>query len=106
MENKLVIEFLIENEKCDLDIMQPDLAKLIHSVVAKNLLVTKDNMKIETENTEFDVEEFTEIFIGVYEEFTEEIKKFFENIQNEINTYYSNEDLSEAIVNKIKSEVD
>lgn len=105
MENELMIKFLVESEEFILDIKQPDLAKLIHIVVEKNLMVTKENIRMETESKEFDVDEFLDIFIGVYEEFSEEITKFFVNIKRDIKTYYSNEELGDKIISKIKGEV-
>ena len=102
MENKLVVKFIGEDKEVDLDIDQPDLANLIHLIVAEHLLVTKDNVEISTENTEFDKEEFLNMLIEVHEEFNKEIDTFFENIQNEINTYYSDEELSMEIIKRIK----
>lgn len=102
MENDLNIKFKQENLDININILQPDLAKLIHEIVANNLNVTKENVEISTENLEFDKEEFLEILINVHEEFVQEIEKFYGNIQNDIKTYYSNEELSEMIINKLK----
>lgn len=102
MENKLVIKFIGEGKEVDLDIDQPDLANLIHMVVAEHLSVTEDNVEIITENIEFDKEEFLNMLIEVHEEFNKEIDTFFENIQSEINTYYSDEELSLEIIKRIK----
>ncbi len=51
---------------------------------------------------EFDKEEFLEILVNVHEEFVQEIEKFYENIQKDIKTYYSDEELSEIIINRLK----
>lgn len=102
MENKLIIKFIGEDKEIDLDIDQPDLANLIHIVVAEHLAVTKDNVEVSTENTEFDKEEFLNMLIEVHEEFNKEIDTFFQNIQSEINTYYSDEELSMEIIKRIK----
>jgi hypothetical protein len=104
MENELIIKFIEEEKDISLNIMQPDLAKLIHSIVVDELYVTKDNIKITTDSPDFDTEEFRDIFLSVHEEFVEEIETFYKNIQNDISTYYSNSDLSETIINKIKDQ--
>ena len=41
MENDLNIKFKQENLDININILQPDLAKLIHEIVANNLKVTK-----------------------------------------------------------------
>lgn len=102
MENNLNIKFKQENVDININILQPDLAKLIHEIVANNLNVTKENVEISTENLEFDKEEFLEILVSVHEEFVQEIEKFYNNIQKDIKTYYSDEELSEIIINKLK----
>lgn len=103
MENDLYIKFKKENIDIPINILQPDLAKLIHKIVANNLKVTKENIEICTENSEFDKEEFLEILINVHEEFDKEIGKFYNNIQKDIKTYYSDEKLSEMIIQKLKN---
>lgn len=102
MENNLNIKFKQENLDINISILQPDLAKLIHEIVANNLCVIKENVEISTENLEFDKEEFLEILVNVHEEFVQEIEKFYENIQKDIKTYYSDEELSEIIINRLK----
>lgn len=102
MENNLNIKFKQENLDINISILQPDLAKLIHEIVANNLCVTKENVEISTENLEFDKEEFLEILVNVHQEFVQEIEKFYENIQKDIKTYYSDEELSEIIINRLK----
>lgn len=102
MENNLNIKFKQENVGINISILQPDLAKLIHEIVANHLNVTKENVEISTENLEFDKEEFLEILVSVHEEFVQEIEKFYNNIQKDIKTYYSDEELSEIIINKLK----
>lgn len=103
MENKLEIKFLDEKNDFQLDILQPDLAQLIHFLIENNISVTKENMKIKTENEGFDSEEFLEILVSVHDEFKNEIDKFYENIENEISTYYPEaEDLSNEIIEKLK----
>ena len=102
MENNLRIKFIEENIEVSINILQPDLAKLIHEIVANNLRVIKENIEISTENSEFDKEEFLEILINVHEEFVQEIDKFYSNIQKDIKTYYSDEELSEMIIQKLK----
>lgn len=103
MENNLNIKFKQENLDINISILQPDLAKLIHEIVANNLCVTKENVEISTENLEFDKEEFLEILVSVHEEFVQEIEKFYNNIQKDIKTYYSDEELSEIIINRLKN---
>lgn len=104
MENDLNIYFVKENEMVTVNIQQPDLAKLINSIVSKNLSVVKGNLKIETGNKEFDKEEFEGILINAHEEFAEEINRFYDNIKNDINTYYDDDDLSETIITRIRNE--
>ena len=103
MENDLCIRFKEENIDVSINILQPDLAKLIHEIVENNLKVTKENIEISTENSEFDKEEFLEILINVHEEFVQEIDKFYSNIQKDIKTYYSDEELSKMIIQKLKN---
>lgn len=102
MENNLNIKFKQENLDINISILQPDLAKLIHEIVANNLCVTKENIEISTENLEFDKEEFLEILVSVHEEFVQEIEKFYDNIKKDIKTYYSDEELSAKIINRLK----
>jgi len=104
MENNLNIKFKQEDFDVIINILQPDLAKLIHEIVSKNLKVTKENIEMTTENVEFDKEEFLEILIGVHEEFIREIEEFYSNIQKDIKTYYSNDELSEIIIQKLKAD--
>ena len=101
MENDLNIRFIKENINITINILQPDLAKLIHEIVAENLHVSKENIEISTENSDFDKDDFLEILINVHEEFVEEIEKFYRNIEKDIKTYYSDEELSEIIIQKI-----
>ena len=84
--------------------LQPDLAKLIHEIVAYNLHVTKENIDISTENKEFDKDEFLDILINVHEEFMLEIEQFYQNIQQDISTYYSDEELSKIIIQKLRED--
>ena len=102
MENDLSIKFKEENIDVSINILQPDLAKLIHEIVENNLRVTKENIEIDTENLDFDKEEFLEILLNVHEEFAQEIDIFYSNIQKDIKTYYSDEELSEMIIQKLK----
>lgn len=102
MENDLSIKFKEENADVIINILQPDLANLVHEIVAKNLKVTKENIEISTENPEFDKEDFLEILVNVHEEFAQEIEKFYSNIQNDIQTYYSDEELGKKIINRLK----
>ena len=102
MENNLYIKFKEEDVDVIINILQPDLANLIHEIVMKNLKVTKENTEVSTENSEFDKEEFLEILINVHEEFVQEIERFYSNIQNDIKTYYSDEELSKKIIQKLK----
>ncbi len=102
MENDLCIKFKEEDKDIIINILQPDLANLIHEIVANNLKVTKENIEINTENTEFDKDEFLEILVNVHEEFVQEINKFYNNIQRDIKTYYSDEELSKMIIQKVK----
>lgn len=102
MENKIEIKFKKEETKIDIDIQQPDLANLVHNIISQHLEVTKDNIDIFTDNSNFDKEEFLELLIDVHEDFCEEINKFYENINKEISTYYEDEELSDHIINKIK----
>lgn len=102
MENDLCIKFKEENADVSINILQPDLANLVHEIVAKNLKITKENVEVSTENSEFDKEEFLEILVNVHEEFVQEIERFYSNIQNDIQTYYSDEELSKKIIQKLK----
>lgn len=102
MENDLNIRFIKEDTNILINILQPDLAKLIHKIVAENLYVSKENIEISTENANFDKDDFLEILINVHEEFEEEIEKFYKNIEKDIKTYYSDEELSEIIIQKVK----
>jgi hypothetical protein len=104
MENDLIIRFEKEDRKIVVNISQPDLAQLIHVIVAERLNVSKENIEISTENGEFDKEEFQEILISVHEEFSQEIEKFYDNIQRDIKTYYSYEDLGDIIIQKLKQD--
>lgn len=106
MENDLNIRFIKEEINIPINILQPDLAKLIHDIVAKHLYVSKENIEISTENSDFDKDDFLEILINVHEEFVEEIEKFYRNIEKDIKTYYSDEELSEIIIQKIKESSD
>lgn len=102
MENDLCIKFKEENMDIIINILQPDLANLIHKIVANDLKVTKENVEISTGNLEFDKEEFLELLVNVHEEFAQEIDRFYSNIQNDIKTYYSDEELSKKIIQKLK----
>ena len=102
MENEIRILFKKENICIHIDIQQPDLANLVHRIVGDHLVVSKENIDISTENSNFDKEEFLEMLIEVYEDFCEEIDKFYENINKEISTYYEDEELSRHIIDKIK----
>lgn len=102
MENKINILFVKENINIQIDIQQPDLANLIHKIVAEHLLVSKENIEIFSDNSSFDKEEFLELLIEVHEDFCEEIDMFYENIDKEICTYYKDEELSKHIIEKIQ----
>lgn len=102
MENKINILFKKEDISIEIGIQQPDLANLVHRIVAEHLLVSKDNIEIFTDESNFDKEEFLELLIEVHEDFCEEIDKFYENIDKEICTYYKDEELSKHIIEKIK----
>ena len=106
MENDLSIKFKKENIDITINILQPDLAQLIHQIVEYNLIVAKENIEICTDNMEFDKEEFLEILLSVHEEFVQEIDEFYSNIQKNIKTYYSDEELSEMIIQKLKNNND
>lgn len=103
MENKIEILFKKENKTIVLDIKQPDLAHMVHTIIAEHLDVSKDNLVISSNEDNFDKEEFLDLLIEVHGEFCVEINKFYENIENEISTYYNDEELSETIINKIKN---
>lgn len=102
MENDLNIKFVKEDINIVINILQPDLAKLIHKIVEENLCVSKENIEISAENSEFDKDEFLDILINVHDEFVREIDKFYQNIEKDIKTYYSDEELSEIIIQNIK----
>lgn len=102
MENKVFINFKEEDVNIEINIQQPDLADLVHRIIAEHLMVTKDNVEVSSDVENFDKEEFLELLIEVHSDFCEEIDKFYENIENEICTYYKDEDLSKHIINKIK----
>lgn len=104
MENDLNIKFMQEKKEICINILQPDLAKLIHEIVAYNLHVTKENIDISAENKEFDKDEFLDILINVHEEFMLEIEQFYQNIQQDISTYYSDEELSKIIIQKLRED--
>lgn len=106
MENNIKIIFHNEEREILLNILQPDLAQVIHIIVSENLVVSKENVLIESDNQEFDKDEFLDILVTVYDEFSEEISKFFVNIKEEIKTYYESEELSEEIIKRIKNEAD
>lgn len=104
MENDLTIKFKQENVDISINILQPDFANMIHEIVSNNLQVIKENMDIQTDNTEFDTEEFMDILISVHEEFAQEIEDFYKNIQEEIKTYYADEELSAKIIQELKKQ--
>lgn len=103
MENKIAILFKKENKTIELDIKQPDLANLVHTIISEHLLVSKNNLEISSNENNFDKEEFLDLLIEVHGEFCDEINKFYKNIQKEICTYYKDEKLSETIINNIKN---
>ncbi len=103
MENKIKIVFRKEEIEIELDINQPDLANLVHRIIAEHLQVSKENIDMKSDNNNFDKEEFLELLIEVNDDFIEEIDKFYENIEQEIVTYYNDEELSEHIIDKIKN---
>lgn len=104
MENKIKISFQEEDFALELDINQPDLAKIVHEIVSRHLVVSKENVTINTDNEEFDEEEFLDILVSVYEDFNEEINQFFENVQSDIKTYYEMDELSNEVIRRIKEE--
>ena len=106
MENNIKIIFQNEDREILLNILQPDLAQVIHIIVSENLVVSKENELIESDNQEFDKDEFLDILVTVYDEFSEEISKFFVNIKEEIKTYYESEELSDEIIKRKKIEAD
>ena len=54
MENKINISFIKEEKNIEIDIQQPDLSNLVHKIIAENLLVSETNIKISTDNYNFD----------------------------------------------------
>ena len=102
MENRINILFIKEDINIAIDIQQPDLSNLIHKIIGEHLSVSRENIKISTENENFDKEEFLDLLIEVHGEFYDEIDKFYENINKEIITYYEDEELSKHIIEKIK----
>lgn len=102
MENRINILFIKEDINIAIDIQQPDLSNLIHKIIGEHLSVSRENIKISTENENFDKEEFLDLLIEVHGEFCDEIDKFYENINKEIITYYRDEELSKHIIEKIK----
>ena len=105
MENKLNITFKNEKIDIELDIANPDLAELIHRIVAENLDMTKENVEITTEVEEFDTDELLDIMVTVHEEFCKEIDIFYKNIKNDITTYYDDEVLGEEIIRRIQKDI-
>lgn len=102
MENKVILNFKKEDVNIEINIQQPDLANLVHRIIAEHLTVTKDNVEISSDEENFDKEEFLELLIEVHSDFCKVIDKFYENIDNEICTYYKDEELSKHIIGKIK----
>ena len=84
MENKINISFIKEEKNIEIDIQQPDLSNLVHKIIAEHLLVSETNIKISTDNDNFDKEEFLQMLIEVHQDFCEEIDKFYENIDKEM----------------------
>ena len=70
MENNIKIIFQNEDREILLNILQPDLAQVIHIIVSENLVVSKENVLIESDNQEFDKDEFLDILVTVYDEFS------------------------------------
>ncbi len=104
MENKIKIVFEKENRKIELDIGNPDLAELIHTIVAEELEMSRENVGISTDVENFDTEELLDILVGVHEEFCEELETFYTNIKTDIKTYYDDEMLGEEIIRRIKEQ--
>ena len=102
MENKIKMAFIKENKEIEIDIANPDLAKLIHTIVAEELKMSRENIEISTDVENFDTEELLDILLGVHEEFCEEIDTFYANIKMDIKTYYDDEILGEEIIRRIK----
>ena len=73
MENKINISFIKEEKNIEIDIQQPDLSNLVHKIIAEHLLVSETNIKISTDNDNFDKEEFLQMLIEVHQDFCEEI---------------------------------
>lgn len=101
MENNIKINFIKENTDILLNIEQPDLTNLIKNIISKHLEVTKENIKVDADDT-FDIDEFINLILSVHEEFREEIDKFYENINREITTYYEDDVLAKHIIEELK----
>lgn len=102
MESKVIIHFVNENKDIEINIKQPNLSELVHSIISEHLEVSEENLEIKTQNESFDKEGFKEILIETHDEFREEIDNFYENIKKEISTYYEDEELSNFIIESIK----
>jgi hypothetical protein len=50
---------------------QPDLANLVHRIIAEHLVVSTDNIEISSDESQFDKEEFLELLVEVHKEFCE-----------------------------------
>ena len=68
MENKINISFIKEEKNIEIDIQQPDLSNLVHKIIAEHLLVSETNIKISTDNDNFDKEEFLQMLIEVHQD--------------------------------------
>ena len=55
MENRINILFIKEDINIAIDIQQPDLSNLIHKIIGEHLSVSRENIKISTENENFDL---------------------------------------------------
>ena len=53
MENRINILFIKEDINIAIDIKQPDLSNLIHKIIGEHLSVSRENIKISTENEKF-----------------------------------------------------